>query len=99
MFDTMESREVSREVSRELSLEGDQDSFAYSQWLVEKREARRRYELEVEVEEDVWADRVLEKLHSFGGDLDCLTGPERGVLDRFSARVRRRREQGVTERS
>jgi len=91
MFDASESHE--------LSLEADQDSFAYSQWLVEKREARRRYELEVDLEEDVWADRVLEKLHSHGGDLDCLTAPERGVLDRFSARLRRRREQGVVEGS
>ena len=91
MFDMLDDREE--------CFEGDQDSFAYSQWLTEKREARRRYDLEVEVEEDVWADRVLEKLHSHGGDLDCLTGSERGVLERFSARVRRRREQGVTEQS
>ena len=91
MFDMLEGREV--------NLEGDQESFAYSQWLSEKQDARRRYELELEVEEDVWADRVLEKLHSHGGDLDCLTDPERGVLERFSARVRRRRENGVTEKS
>ena len=91
MFDMLEGRE--------LSLEGDQESFAYSQWLSEKQEARRRYELELEVEEDGWADSVLEKLHSHGGDLNCLTDPERGVLDRFSARVRRRREQGLTESS
>lgn len=91
MFDMLESQE--------LSLEGDQESFAYSQWLSEKQEARRRYELELEVEEDGWADRVLEKLHAHGGDLACLTEPERGVLDRFSARVRRRRGQGVTKSS
>ena len=93
MFDMLEGREI--------NLEGDQESFAYSQWLNEKQAARRRYELELEVEEDGWADRVLAKLHSHGGDLDCLTDPERGVLDRFSARVRRRREQGqgLTESS
>ena len=91
MFDMLEGRGV--------NLEGDQESFAYSQWLNEKQEARRRYELELEVEEDGWADRVLEKLHSHGGDLNCLTDPERGVLDRFSARVRRRREQDVTKSS
>ncbi len=84
---------------QESLLEGDQKSFAYSQWLSEKQEARRRYELELEFEEDGWADRVLEKLHANGGDLSCLTDPEKGVLDRFSARVRRRRSQGVTERS
>jgi len=77
----------------------EHESFAYSQWLSEKHEARRRYEIECEIEEDGWADRVLEKLHSHGGDLNCLTGPERDVLDRFSERVRRRRQQGVTGRS
>ena len=91
MFDLMGSYD-------EVSVE-DQESFAFSQWLNEKHEARRKYELDSEIEEDGWADRVLEKLHAHGGDLDCLTEPERGVLNRFSARVRRRREQGLTESS
>lgn len=91
MFETMEARELRHDNAGE--------SFAYSQWLSEKQEARRKYDLECELEEDSWADRILEKLHANGGDLDCLTDPERGVLNRFSERVRRRREQGVTETS
>ena len=77
----------------------DRESLAYSQWLSEKQEERRRYDIDREFEEDSWADRVLEKLHANGGDLGCLTEPEQGVLNRFSERVRRRREQGVAEGS
>ena len=92
MFDTMGTAETKHD-------EDDRERLAYSQWLSEKQEERRRFDQDREFEEDSWADRVLEKLHANGGDLDCLTEPERGVLNRFSERVRRRREQGVTEGS
>lgn len=91
MYDTISSAGTKQE--------DDRESLAYSQWLSEKQEERRRFDLDREFEEDSWADRVLEKLHANGGDLECLTAPERGVLNRFSERVRRRREQGVTESS
>ena len=91
IFDTMSTAETKTDDERE--------SLAYSQWLSEKQEERRKFDLDREYEEDSWADRVLEKLHAHGGDLSCLTDPERGVLDRFSERVRRRREQGVIEGS
>ena len=83
----------------ETTADDDRESLAYSQWLSEKQQERRRFDVDREFEEDSWADRVLEKLHANGGDLECLTGPEQGVLNRFSERVRRRREQGVTESS
>ena len=92
MFDTMGTAETKND-------EDERESLAYSQWLSEKQEERRRFDLDREFEEDSWADRVLEKLHANGGDLECLTEPERGVLNRFSERVRRRREQGVIEGS
>ena len=91
MFDTMAAAETKHG--------DDRESLAYSQWLSEKQEERRQFDLDREFEEDSWADRVLEKLHANGGDLNCLTDPERGVLNRFSERVRRRREQGVIEGS
>ena len=91
MFDTMGAAETRHGDERE--------SLAYSQWLSEKQEERRRFDLDRDFEEDSWADRVLEKLHANGGDLGCLTDPERGVLNRFSERVRRRREHGVIEGS
>jgi Zn-dependent protease len=73
----------------------ESDNVAYSQWLSEKQEARRLEEQERETEEDTLADQVLEKLHDHGGDLGCLSETERRVLNRFSERVRRRRQQRV----
>lgn len=73
----------------------DIDNIAYSQWLSEKQEARREQELRVEREEDQMADVILEKLHASGGDLKCLTPDERLILDRFSERIRKRRQQSV----
>ena len=73
----------------------ENDNIAYSQWLSEKQEARRQQELLIEQEEDEQADSILEKLHSSGGDLECLTPEERGILHRFSERIRRRRQQSV----
>ena len=91
MFDAIGSAETKSDG------DDDRESFAYSQWLSEKQEERRRFDTDREFEEDSWADRVLAKLHANGGDLGCLTEPEHGVLNRFSERVRRRREQGVIE--
>ncbi|MEL7500170.1 MAG: site-2 protease family protein [Planctomycetota bacterium] len=73
----------------------ESDNIAYSQWLSEKQEARRQHELLAEREEDERADKILQKLHSNGGDLQCLSPEERLILDRFSERIRRRRQQSV----
>ena len=74
---------------------GDHDNIAYSQWLTEKQEERRQEQLLLEAEEDELADGILEKLHQHGGDLSCLDPEERRILDRFSERIRRRRQQSV----
>jgi hypothetical protein len=73
----------------------DDENMAYSQWLSEKQEERRRSQLDLELEEDSLADLILEKLHLHGGDLSCLTDSERSILHRFSERVRRRRQETV----
>ncbi len=69
------------------------ENTAYSQWLQEKQEARRDVELRKEVEEDRRADDILKKLHH--GGISSLSDEERLILDRVSARIRRRRQQGV----
>ena len=69
------------------------ENSAYSQWLTEKRDERREDQQQVEAEEDRHADEILKKLH--GGSLSSLTEEERSILDRVSARIRRRRQQGV----
>lgn len=70
----------------------EQDSV-YSQWLVEKQEERLQLELQREEEEDRLADDILKKLH--GDGISSLSPEERLLLDRVSARIRRRRQQGV----
>lgn len=80
----------------DFSESGEFEGLAHSQWLSEKQQERRRYELELEMEEDSRADQLLEKLHQNGGDLDCLSEAERSVLHRFSERVRRRRSETVS---
>lgn len=74
---------------------GENEHTDYSQWLLEKQEERREIELRKEDEEDRLADEILKKLHYHGNDLDSLTDDERVTLDRVSARIRRRRQQGV----
>jgi len=69
------------------------ENTAYSQWLQEKQEARREVELRKEEEEDRRADDILKKLHQ--GGISSLSEEERLILDRVSARIRRRRQQGV----
>jgi Zn-dependent protease len=70
------------------------ENTAYSQWLQEKQEARREIEMRKEKEEDRRADEILKKLHRSG--ISCLTEDERLILDRVSARIRRRRQTGVS---
>lgn len=68
------------------------NDFVYSQWLSEKQESRRQREIMIEQEEDERADLILEKLHQHGGNLEVLSPEERMILDRFSERIRRRRQ-------
>ena len=74
-------------------LSNETENAAYSQWLQEKQEARRQIEMRKEKEEDRRADEILKKLH--GDGLASLTEEERSILNRVSARLRRRRQQGV----
>jgi Zn-dependent protease len=71
----------------------DDDHSAYSQWLSEKHEARQLEERELEKKEERLADEILKKLHRDG--VESLSEEERSLLQRVSARLRRRREQGV----
>lgn len=69
------------------------DSGSYSQWLLEKQHARESSEQELEADEERLADEVLGKLHESG--ITGLTDDEKRILDRFSERLRRRRQSGV----
>ncbi len=70
-----------------------EDDSSYSQWLLEKQEDRDREEREQEAREASVADEILKKLHRHG--LESLSDEEKGILNRVSARLRRRRQQGV----
>ena len=72
----------------------EHQNTAYSQWLVEKQEARLQDEMEIEEEENRLADNILKKMHA-GGGLESLSSEERSILDRVSERIRKRRQQGV----
>ena len=69
------------------------ENLIYSRWLQEKQEERHQELLDKEAEEDQQADEILGKLHHHG--FESLTSKEREILDRVSARMRRRRQQGV----
>lgn len=69
------------------------DDHNYSQWLVEKQEEREREERELEAREAKVADEILKKLHRDG--IENLSDDEKAILNRVSARIRRRRQQGV----
>ncbi len=69
------------------------ENLIYSRWLQEKQEERQQELLDKEAEEDRLADEILGKLHNHG--FESLTRKERETLDRVSARIRRRRQQGV----
>lgn len=72
----------------------DSENAIYSQWLKEKQEERLQELAREEEEEDRLADAILAKLHDSG--IVSLTKDERELLDRVSARIRkRRRQQGV----
>ena len=69
------------------------EEHTYSQWLTEKQEEREREEREIETREAKVADEILKKLHRDG--IESLSEEEKGILNRVSARIRRRRQQGV----
>ena len=71
----------------------DSEGSQYSQWLTEKQEARREIDLRIENEEEVMADVILDKLHHDG--ISSLSDEDRLILQRVSARIRRRRGEGV----
>ena len=71
--------------------EDDHDN--YSQWLIEKQEEREQQERDQEIREAKIADDILKKLHRDG--IENLTEEEKEILDRVSARIRRRRQLGV----
>ena len=60
----------------------------FAQWLRHRREAKRRHQREIEVEEERRVDDVLIRLHKSG--LDGLSTEERALLHRVSARYRSR---------
>lgn len=74
----------------------DRENLVYSQWLTEKRKERVQQELHSEEEDYRLADEILKRLH--GDGLDSLSDGDRLILDRVSARIRRRRQQGVEGR-
>lgn len=73
---------------------GDSDeNGSYSQWLLEKQHARDTMDQELEADEERQADDVLAKLHRSG--ITALTEDEKRILDRFSERLRKRRQSEV----
>ena len=71
------------------------DNSAYSQWLTEKQEERRELEQQREEQEDRLADEILDKLHK--GGIASITDEEKAILHRVSERIRRRRQQKVSD--
>lgn len=67
----------------------EEDDLSISQWLQEKQESRESLEQAVELEEERRADHILAKLHRVG--IENLTEEEKSLLNRVSARYRRRR--------
>lgn len=61
-----------------------------SKWMEQRRAARSRRQLEIEAEDNRRMDEVLARLHELG--LAGLTGEERALLQRVSARYRERKE-------
>ena len=68
----------------------EDESSGYSQWLSEKQEARKREELRIEQDEDRRADEILERLHTEG--IDNISDDDRKILNRVSARLRRKNQ-------
>lgn len=72
--------------------EGDEDENSISDWLHARQLERERHAQMLEVEEEKKADEILAKLHENG--IDSLTEEDRELLQRVSARIRKRsREQ------
>jgi Zn-dependent protease len=69
----------------------EEETDNYSQWLIEKQEERDRAQRDQEDREAKVADEILQKLHNDG--IESLTDEEKGILNRVSARIRRRKEQ------
>jgi Zn-dependent protease len=69
----------------------EDQSSGYSQWLSEKQEARKREEARIELDEDRRADDILKRLHLNG--IDSISDEDRQVLNRVSARLRRKNQQ------
>jgi Zn-dependent protease len=74
-------------------LSEESENAIYSQWLQEKQEERLQRLMLEEEQEDRLADQILAKLHDNG--FVSLTAEEKELLDRVSARIRKRRQQGV----
>ncbi len=72
------------------ALEGEEGELSISQWLQEKQESRESLEQAVEIEEERRADRILDKLHRQG--IESLSDDEKSLLNRVSARYRRKRQ-------
>ncbi len=68
----------------------DSEPSIYSNWLREKQDERRLDLSRTEEEEYQRVDAILEKLHNDG--IASLNQDEREILDRVSARLRRRRQ-------
>lgn len=66
----------------------DESHSPIAQWLEQRREARRRKEVEQEAEEEVRVDEILAKLHQGGSK--SLSEQDREILKRASERYRSR---------
>jgi hypothetical protein len=65
-----------------------EEEESISDWLAERQLDRERHARQLEEEEEQLADEILAKLHEHG--LESLSEEERSVLQRVSARYRKR---------
>lgn len=63
-------------------------SGPFARWLEQRRETKRRRQIEIEADEERRADEILGRLHEQG--MDSLSDEERLLLKRVSARYRQR---------
>jgi Zn-dependent protease len=81
-----------REARRQYALHPERDGHGpFAQWLEERREDSRRTRQEQEQSEERRVDEILAILHDKG--VDALSLEDRTLLERVSARLRRRRQQ------
>jgi hypothetical protein len=64
------------------------DEGPFAQWLQERRDSARKTRKEQEQTEESRADEILARLHELG--IDSLSPEDRNLLERVSARIRRR---------